>query len=154
MAVLEKISEDLKLAMKSGDKTRLETLRSIRAGLLEKQVEKRPTGGMTPEDELGVIIAASKKRKESIEVYNANGRNDLASQEEAELKVIMEYLPKQMSVEEVTDIVKKTITQVGATSDKDFGKVMGPLMKELKGKADGKLIQDTVKSVLASLTQQ
>ena len=154
MSVLEKISEDLKSAMKSGDKTRLETLRSIRAGLLEKQVEKRPTGGMTPEDELGVIIAASKKRKESIEVYNANGRNDLASQEEAELKVIMEYLPKQMSVEEVTEIVKKTITQVGATSDKDFGKVMGPLMKELKGKADGKLIQDTVKSVLASLTPQ
>ncbi len=152
MSVLEKISEDLKTAMKSGDKTRLETIRSIRAGLLEKQVEKRPTGGMTAEDELGVIIAASKKRKESIEVYRANNRNDLAAQEEAELSVIMEYLPKQMSPDEVADIVKKAIAQVGATSEKDFGKVMGPLMKELKGKADGKLIQDTLKSVLASLT--
>jgi uncharacterized protein YqeY len=149
MSMLEKISEDLKSAMKAGDKTRMETLRTMRAGLLEKQVEKRPTGGMTAEDELAVLMAAGKKRKEAIEVYKNNNRNDLAQQEEAELQVIQEYLPKQLSADDVKEIVQKVIAQVGATSDKDFGKVMGPVMKELKGKADGKLIQDTVKSLLS-----
>lgn len=153
MSMIEKIAEDLKTAMKAGEKVRLETLRTIRAGLLEKQVEKRPTGGMTPEDELAVLIAAAKKRKEAIEIYKNNGRDDLATQEEQELLVIQEYLPKQLSPEEIKDIIQKTVAQVGATSDKDFGKVMGPVMKELKGKADGKLIQDTVKSILASLQQ-
>ncbi len=149
--MLEKISEDLKAAMKAVEKTRMETLRTLRAGLLEKQVEKRPTGGMTTEDELAVVMAASKKRKEAIDVYKTNNRNDLAQQEEAELQIIQEYLPKQLSADEVKEIVKKIVADVGATSDKDFGKVMGPVMKELKGKADGKIIQETVKSLL---TQQ
>ncbi len=147
--MLDKISEDLKAAMKAGNKTRLETLRTMRAGLLEKQVEKRPTGGMTAEDELAVLMAASKKRKEAIEAYKNYNRNDLAQQEEAELQVIQEYLPKQLSSDEVKEIVKRVIAEVGATSDKDFSKVMGPVMKELKGKADGKLIQETVKSLLS-----
>ncbi|MBI5214322.1 MAG: GatB/YqeY domain-containing protein [Ignavibacteriae bacterium] len=149
MSMLDKISEDLKTAMKAGDKTRMETLRTLRAGLLEKQVEKRPTGGMTTEDELAVVMVAGKKRKEAIEVYKNNNRNDLAQQEEAELQVIQEYLPKQLSPEDVKELVKKVIAEVGATSDKDFGNVMGPVMKELKGKADGKLIQETVKSLLS-----
>ncbi|TAK56340.1 MAG: GatB/YqeY domain-containing protein, partial [Bacteroidetes bacterium] len=122
MSMIEKIAEDLKTAMKAGEKVRLETLRTIRAGLLEKQVEKRPTGGMTPEDELAVLIAAAKKRKEAIEIYKNNGRDDLATQEEQELLVIQEYLPKQLSPEEIKDIIQKTVAQVGATSDKDFGK--------------------------------
>lgn len=148
MGLIEKISEDLKLAMKSGDKTRLETLRTIRAGMLEKQVEKRPSGGMTPEDEMGVLISASKKRKESIEVFRNAGRNDLAEQEQKELEIIQEYLPKQLSVTEIEGMVKMKITEVGATSGKDFGKVMPAVMKELKGKADGKVIQEIVKRLL------
>ena len=148
MTLLEKISEDLKSAMKSGDKIRLETLRTVRAALLEKQVEKRPRGGMTPEDEVAVLISSSKKRKESISIFREHNREDLASQEERELAIIEEYLPKQLSAAEVQDVVKKIAQSVGASSAKDFGKVMPLVMKELRGKADGKLIQETVKQVL------
>jgi uncharacterized protein len=148
MPLLEKISEDIKTALKRGDKLRLETIRTIRAGLLEKQVEKRPQGGMTPEDEIAVLISASKKRKEAIEIYRNNGRNELAEQEERELGIIQEYLPKQMTLTEIEDIIRKTIKTTGATSDKDFGKIMPLVMKELKGKADGKIIQESVKRLL------
>ncbi len=150
MALLEKISEDMKTALKAGQKLRLETLRTIRAGLLEKQVEKRPSGGMSADDEMTVLVAASKKRKEAIEIYRANGRNDLADQEEAELGIIQEYLPKQLSAEEIETIVRRTIAEVGAASPKDFGKVMSAAMRELKGKADGKTIQDVVKKSLGA----
>ena len=145
---MEKIAEDMKVAMKSGQKLRLETLRTIRAQLLEKQVERRPSGSITPEDEITVLNAASKKRKEAIEIYRANGRNEMAEQEEKELAIIQEYMPKQLSIEEVESIVKKIISDSGATSAKDFGKVMPLVMKELKGKADGKFIQETVKKLL------
>jgi len=148
MALLEKISEDLKIAMKSGDKIRVETLRMIRAGLLEKNVEKRPSGGMNQDDEISVLMSASKKRKESIEIFRLNGRNDLAEQEEKELQIIQEYLPVQLSLEEIEKYVKKVINDVGATTSKDFGKFMPIVMKELKGKADGKIIQETVRKLL------
>jgi len=151
MTLIDKIAEDLKSAMKMADKTRLETLRMIRAALLEKQVEKRPHGGMTPEDEIAVLISLSKKRKESISIYRENGRNDLAEQEEAELSVLQEYLPKQSSQEEIEAIVKSVITETGASGPKDFGKVMPEVMKLLKGKADGKLVQNSVKQQLGSL---
>jgi uncharacterized protein YqeY len=147
MTFHEKISEDIKVAMKSGDKIRLETLRTIKAGLLEKEVEKRPTGGMKPEDEVAVLIAASKKRKEAIEIYRLNNRPELANQEERELSIIQEYLPQQASEEEITAFIKKTIHEVGAASAKDFGKVMPIVVKEFKGKADGKIIQELVKKI-------
>lgn len=150
MTLLEKMSDEIKAAMKSGDRLRLETVRTVRAALLEKQVEKRPAGGMTPEDEIAVLISASKKRKESIEVFRANGREDLATQEEKELKIIQEYLPKPLSREEMEGIVRRIIAETGASSPKDFGKVMGAAMKELKGKAEGKIIQETVKSLLGA----
>jgi hypothetical protein len=148
MSLLENISDGMKKAMKSREKLRLETLRLIRAGLLEKQVEKRPSGGMTAEDEIAVLISASKKRKESIEIYRKVGREDLAGQEEKELAIIQEYLPKQLSEEEVEEFIKKVITETSASSQKDFGKVMPLVMKELKGKADGRLIQELVKKHL------
>ena len=148
MAMLEKIAEDMKVAMKSGKKLRLETLRMIRAGLLEKQVEKRPSGGMTPDDEVAVLNSALKKRKEAMLIYREHARADLADQEEQELNIIQEYLPKQLAVADVEDFVKKTILAAGAASAKDFGKIMPLVMKELKGKADGKMVQETVKKLL------
>lgn len=150
MSLMEKVAEDMKVAMKSGDKLRLETLRTVRAQLLEKQVEKRPTGGMTAEDEIQVLISASKKRKESIDVYRQHQRNDLADAEAKELEIIQEYLPKQLTEAEVEVIVRKTIADTGASTAKDFGKVMSGTMKELKGKADGKMIQDIVKKLLGT----
>ncbi len=150
MPLLEKMSEEIKAAMKSGDRTRLETLRSIRAGLLEKQVEKRPLGGMTEEDEIAVLVSAAKKRNESITIFRANGREDLATQEERELKIIEEYLPKRMSGAEVEQTLRRIVAETGAASPKDFGRVMGAAMKELKGKADGKIIQETVRQLLGA----
>ena len=151
MALKDKISEDLKAAMKSGDKTRLETLRSMRAALMEKEIERRGSGKpVSPEDEIGVLTSAAKKRKESIELFQKGGRQDLVEQESKELAIIQEYLPKQMSEEDVRKIIQDVIVQTGASTAADFGKVMPGVMKILKGKADGKLIQDLVKQSLGA----
>ena len=147
MALTEIINEDLKAAMKSGDSVKLNTIRSIRAQMIE--LSKRGTGtSITPEEELTALLAAAKKRKEAIEMYEKAGRNDLADQEKRELDIISTYLPKQMRREEVEVIVKKIIGDIGATSSKDFSKVMPVAMKELKGKIDGKVIQEVVKQQL------
>jgi uncharacterized protein len=148
MALIDKIAVDMKDAMKGGKKLRLETLRTLRAGLLEKQVEKRPSGGVTPDDEIAVLNSALKKRKEAITIYRQNGRDDLADQEEQELAIIQEYLPKQLSQQEIELRVREIIGTVGASGAKDFGKVMPLAMKELKGKADGRIVQETVKTLL------
>jgi uncharacterized protein len=147
MALTEIINEDLKAAMKSGDSIKLNTIRSIRAQIIE--LSKRGTGtSITPEEEMTALLAAAKKRKEAIEMYEKAGRNDLANQEKRELDIISTYLPKQMSREESEVIVKKIIENIGATSSKDFSKVMPVVMKELKGKIDGKVIQEVVKRQL------
>jgi hypothetical protein len=147
MALTEIINEDLKAAMKSGDSVKLNTIRSIRAQMIE--LSKRGTGtSITPEEEMTALLAAAKKRKEAIEMYEKAGRNDLADQEKRELDIISTYLPKQMRREEVEVIVKKIIGDIGATSSKDFSKVMPVAMKELKGKIDGKVVQEVVKQQL------
>ena len=142
----DKISEDMKLAMKPGDKVRLETLRMIRAALIEKEIEKRGGGpGVTPEDELAVLMISAKRRKESIEMFEKGGRQDLVEQERKELSIVNEYLPKMMSPEEIEQAVKDVLGQMATASVADFGKVMGAVMKQLKGKADGKVVQETVR---------
>jgi uncharacterized protein len=149
MGLKEKISEDMKTAMKSGDKFRLETLRTLRAVLLEKEIEKRGGQGVvTPDDEIGVLTAAAKKRRESIEMFEKGGRKDLVDQETRELAIIQEFLPKQMTMEEVTLLVKNIIAETGAASAADFGKVMPAVMKQVKGKADGRAVQELVKQLL------
>ncbi len=151
MALKEKISEDMQLAMKSKDRLRLETLRTLRAALLEKEIEKRGSGGpMSPEDELGVLTGAAKRRKESIEQFQKGGREDLVAQETAELHIIQEYLPKQMSADELTSLIRRVIADTGASSAADFGKVMPAVMKEAKGKADGKTVQEMVRTLLGA----
>lgn len=135
--------------MKSGDKLRLETIRSIRALILE--FEKSGVGrAMTEEDEQKLLISAAKKRKDSVEQYRAANREDLASKEEAELAIIQEFLPKQMDESEVEAVVKTIIEQVGAQTPQEVGKVMGAAMKELRGKADGTLVQTVAKRLLGA----
>jgi hypothetical protein len=149
MGLKEKISDDMKTAMKSGDKLRLETLRTLRAVLMEKEIEKRGTGNpVSAEDEIGVLMTAAKKRKESIELFEKGGRMELVEQEGKELVIIQEYLPKQMSTEEIATVIDEVAAQVGATFVADFGKLMPAVMKQLKGKADGKLIQELVRKKL------
>jgi uncharacterized protein len=147
MALTEKINDDLKAAMKSGDSVKLNTIRAIRSKIIE--LSKRGTGSnITPEDELTILLSEAKKRKEALEMYQKAGRTDLSDQEQRELEIINEYLPKQMSKEEAKDMVKKIIQETGAVSSKDFGKVMPAAMKELKGKIDGKVVQEIVKEQL------
>ncbi|MCU0535531.1 MAG: GatB/YqeY domain-containing protein [Hydrococcus sp. Prado102] len=150
MSLKDRISEDIKLAMKAKDKIRLETVRSIKKALIEKEVAVRPTGqdSLTQEQELELLSQQAKQRRDSIEQYRNGGRDDLADKEAQELAIIETYLPKQLSDEEIGAVVDEIITSVGATTVKDLGKVMGAVMQQLKGKADGKKIQTMVKSKL------
>jgi uncharacterized protein len=150
MSLKDRISEDIKLAMKAKDKIRLETVRSIKKALLEKEVAVRPSGqeSLTQEQELELLSQQAKQRRDSIEQYRNGGRDDLADKEAQELAIIETYLPKQLSDEEIGAVVDEIIASVGATTVKDLGKVMGAAMQQLKGKADGKKIQTMVKSKL------
>jgi uncharacterized protein len=149
MGLKEQLSEEIKVAMKMPDKLRLETLRTMRAALMEKEIEKRGSGNpVSPEDEIAVMMSAAKKRKESIEAFEKWGRSELVEQEKKELAIIQEYLPKQMSADDIAKAIEQIVVESGATSAADFGKVMPQVMKQLKGKADGKLIQEMVKKRL------
>lgn len=147
MGLRERISEDMKAAMKSGAKVELETLRMIRAQILE--FEKRGEGTeMSPDQELAILTTAAKKRREAIEQYEKANRPELAKSEKLELEIIARYLPSQASDVEIQTIIARIVSETGANSAKDFGKVMPVVMKELKGKADGKRIQEFVKESL------
>ncbi|MGK7899843.1 MAG: GatB/YqeY domain-containing protein [Hormoscilla sp.] len=150
MSLKDRITSDIKAAMKSRDKVRLETVRSIKKLLLEKEVSVRPQGqeALTEAQELEVLAQLAKQRRESIEQYRQAGREDLVAQESQELAIVEEYLPRQLSDEEVGAIIDEIIAQVGASSPKDMGKVMGPAMQQLKGQADGKKVQQLVKAKL------
>ncbi len=152
MSLKEKIDLDLKNSMKSGDKTRLNAIRSIRATLLEKEVSIRVAGKgvLSEEQEIEVLVSLAKKRRDAIEQFTAGNRPDLAAIEFSELTVIEEYLPEPVSDEEVRAAVEDIVTKTGATSMKDIGKVMGLAMKALKGKADGTKVQEIVKSLLSA----
>jgi uncharacterized protein YqeY len=144
MTLTERINQDLKLAMKSGDQVRLTTIRSIRAALID--FSKRGSDApLTPDDETTLLLAASKKRKEAIEMYEKGGRKDLSDQERRELEIITEYLPKQMTREDAEAVVVRLVAETGAVGAKDFSKVMPLAMKELKGKIDGKIVQEIVR---------
>ena len=147
MNLKDKINQDLKDAMKSGDKLKLETIRSIRALILE--FEKSGSGkDLTPDDEVKMVSTAVKKRKDSIEQFRNAGREELALKEEKELEILLAYLPKQLSEEEIADKIKLLAAEVGAKTKEDFPKLMPLVMKELKGKADGKLVKTLVEKFL------
>lgn len=149
MNLTERISADIKEAMKSRDSLRLETLRSIRAGILE--FEKSGTDRtMTSDDEFKILNSAAKKRKDAIELYENAQRSEAAEKERAELAIIMSYLPEQMDADAVRAAIAEIVSQLGANQPSDFGKVMGMAMKQLKGKADGTLIQTVAKELLGS----
>lgn len=149
MSIQPKLLEDMKLAMKSGDKIRLETIRGLRSQLKNTEIDKGET--LSLEDEIQVLLSAAKRRKESIEQFKAGQRFDRAEEEEQELNIIQEYLPQQMTEEEIVSLVNTVITDVSATSLADIGKVMGKLMPQVKGRADGKIVQKIVQQKLATL---
>jgi len=149
MSLKEKIAEDLKEAMREKDILRVNTLRMIIAAIKNYEVEKMRQA--SDDDVMVVLTKEAKRRKEAIEEYEKYGRSDLAEKEKRELEIIESYLPKQLTEEEIREIVMKTIEEVGATSIRDLGKVMGAVMPKLKGKADGKLVNNIVREMLESL---
>ncbi len=150
MALIDRITDDIKTAMKAKDKVRLETFRSIKKVLIEKEVSLRPSGqtALTPEQDMEVLVQLAKQRRDSIAQYTQANRLDLADTEAQELAIIEEFLPQQLSDDEIMAVIDALIEKTGATSAKDMGKVMGPAMQQLKGKADGKKVQDAVKARL------
>jgi len=143
------INEDIKQAMISKDKEKLEALRAIKAALLLEKTGKDVSSGIIPETvELKLLQRLVKQRRESAEVFKAQGRPDLAEVEIFQAAIIEKYLPEQMSDDEVIAIVKKVIAETGATGIKDMGKVMGTASKLVAGKADNKLIAEIIKKLL------
>lgn len=149
MALFEKVSEDIKTAMKERDKVALDTLRNIKKVFLEAKTAPGANDTLEDADALKIIQKLAKQGKESAQTYIDAGRQDLADAELAQVSVIERYLPKQLSEAEIEKIVKTIIDQTGAASMKDMGKVMGMANKQLAGKADGKTISGIVKKLLA-----
>ncbi|RMI15313.1 MAG: GatB/YqeY domain-containing protein [Calditrichaeota bacterium] len=149
MSLEQQLMEDMKAALKAGDRIRLETIRGLRAQLKNAQIEKGES--LTEDDVIRVLMNAAKKRKEAIEQYRSLGKEDRAAEEEQELRIIQSYLPEQMSEEELARLIEDVVREVGATSIKDMGKVMGVIMPRVKGKADGKVVQQMVRTKLTSL---
>jgi len=148
MSLTEKISADLITAMKAKDKVSLEAIRAAKTAFLLAHSAKGSDSVLTPEEEIKIIQKLVKQRRESAQIYRDNNRPDLYEKETTEADVLEKYLPAKMSDEEITEIVRSIIDRVGARSSSDLGKVMGPAMKELAGKADGKEISAKVKQLL------
>ena len=151
MSLYENILSDMKTAMKQHEKDRLRVLRSLKAKMLEKEISERKggEGSLSDEQAVEVLMKAAKQRKESIEQFEQGGRDDLAEKEKQELGIIEEYLPEMLSEDEIRDVVRQKIDETGAESMSDMGRVMGAVMPQLKGKADGSLVSKVVKDELS-----
>ena len=148
MNLFDQISEDIKKAMLAREKVRLEALRGIKKEFLEAKTAKGAGGELSDDAAMKILVKMVKQRKESAQIYADNNRPELAENELAEAAVIEEYLPKQLSEEELVAKLKEIIAQTGAQGPKDMGKVMGVATKELAGKAEGKVISAKVKELL------
>lgn len=149
MNLFDKVSGDIKTAMLARDKVRLEALRGIKKEFLEAKTAKGGDGELSDDAALKILAKMVKQRKESASIYTEQNREDLAGEELAQAAIIEEYLPKQLSEEELTAALKEIIARVGATSAREMGKVMGTATKELAGKAEGKAISAKVRELLA-----
>lgn len=146
MSLLEQLTSDMKEAMKAKDKVTLGVVRMVKASVSNEQIKLGHD--LTADEELAVLSREMKQRVEEMESYKDANRADLAEEIQGQIDVLKRYMPAQMSEEEVVAIVKETIAEVGASSKADLGKVMGALMPKVKGKADGKLVNTTVQSLL------
>ena len=146
MSIKEQLANDMKEAMKAKEKERLAVIRMVRGAIRQQEID-----GKTELDDEAVIAVISKEvkmRKDSIVDLQKGGRDDLVAQNEAEIAFLMPYLPKQLTEDEVRELVKEAVEKTGASSPKDMGKVMGALMPKVKGRADGKMVNQLVKEAL------
>ncbi len=150
MSVEKQLMEDMKLAMKSGNKIERDTIRMLRAQIKLASIDKKDE---LNEAELAQVLQKEeKKRKEAIEMFQQGNREDLVKKEESELEIISTYLPEQLSEKDLDKIITEAIESLQVTSEKDMGRVMGAIMPKVKGKADGKVVQQKVKEHLAKLS--
>ncbi len=147
MNLKDQLMQDMKEAMKAKQTIRLSTIRQLRSAIKNKEIELQKE--LDDSSILGVITTAVKQRREAAQMYNDNQRPELAAKEEAELAVLQQYLPTQLSENEVRDIVVAVIAETGATSMKEMGKVMPQVMAKTKGSADGKMVNHLVRELLA-----
>lgn len=144
------INDKIKDAMRAKDQAALRALRSIKAAILVEKTSGKGDADLTEETESKILQKLAKQRKEALEIFNTQNRADLAEKEQEELTVIEQFLPEQMGEDELKAYLQKLMTEVGATSPADMGKIMGRASKELAGKTDGKTISNMVKTLLAS----
>jgi len=147
LKLIEQIQEDLKRSMKARDGNRVSVLRLLLSSIRNREIEKKDT--LSEEEVLAEINSSAKRRRESIDAFQKGDRMDLVEKEESELVILQEYLPEQLSPEEIKGVVVDVVKAVGATSIADLGKVMKELMPKLQGKADGKLVSKIVQEVLS-----
>lgn len=150
MTLFEQVSKDIVAAMKAKDKVRLEALRNIKKYFIEAKTAPGAGDELSDEAALKIITKLAKQGRDTAALYKEKGREDLAAEEAAQAAVVEEYLPKQLSADELEAAVKEIISQVGASSMKDMGKVMGIASKQLAGKADGRAISEVVKRLLTA----
>ncbi len=146
MGLKEKIMADMKEAMKAKDAAKVSTLRLLLSEIKNREIDKR--GELTDDEVIAVIQKAVKQRKESIEQYEKAGRSELVEKEKKELEILEAYLPQPLTEEELDALIDETIKEVGATSIKDMGKVMKAIMPKVRGRADGKLVNQKVREKL------
>ncbi len=147
MSLSEKLTEDMKQAMKAKDRKKLSVIRMVRASLQNEAI-KLGVDTLSEEDELTILSRELKQRKDSIEEFEKADRSDLVDNLNSEIKILEVYMPKQLTDEELDQLIDQTIEEVNATSKRDFGKLMGALMPKVKGKADGSKVQQLVKEKL------
>ena len=140
MSLKETLNNDIKAAMKAKDKETLAVLRMIKTAVQAAEIDKK--------EELTILAREAKQRRESLAEFVKAGRDELVAKTEAEIEIVERYLPKQLSVEEVKEVIATVAEKIGATTQKEFGKLMGAVMQELKGKADGNVIKEQVKAHL------
>jgi uncharacterized protein len=142
MSLLETLNSDLIVALKKGDKIRVEVIRGLKSDIKYKEIEKKEP--LTEEDTLGVLAAAAKRRRDSIEQFRQGGRDDLVMKEGGELEIITSYLPQQLSDEQLQEIVGATLLEIGAKTPADLGKAMKEIMPKVKGRADGNRVRQII----------
>ena len=146
MSLKEILNNDIKTAMKAKDKETLAVLRMIKTAVQAAEIDKKEE--LNAEEELTILAREAKQRRESLAEFVKAGRDELVAKTEAEIEIVERYLPKQLSVEEVKEVIATVAEKIGATTQKEFGKLMGAVMQELKGKADGNVIKEQVKDHL------
>ena len=150
MNLFDQVSEDIKKAMLARDTVALEALRGIKKEFLEAKTAKGSDGTLPDDKAMAILAKMIKQRKESADIYTQQNRPELAAEENAQAEVIARYMPKALTDQELTDVLRDIIARVGATSPKDLGKVMGVASKELAGRADGRVISARVRELLAA----